>query len=288
MHTHRYLPMSFKQFRLRSPIQVSSAISLTALLVSPAVQAKQTASAAHAKPPVPAAHAKTVTPTVAQIIDDYIAATGGKAAYDKIKTTEISGTMELVAQKITGTLDVKQKAPDRFYSSQTIAGIGKIEQGYDGTTAWSRDPVFGGRILAGAELAQTQMQARLNSTLQWKELYPKSELLGERLVNGSKAYAIRLTPVKGHPATQFYDIKTKLLVRQDQIADSPQGAIPTESYLADYKAVDGVKAPFTTRMVQAGTEVMIKITQVKNNVPLADSLFAVPADIHPAPAKQPK
>lgn len=270
---------------LRRVVPALGTAAFTALIISSTAQAKQASPAAHTKPSILAAHAKTAAPTVAQIIDDYIAATGGKAAYDKIKSSEASGTLELVAQKITGTLDVKQKAPDKFYSSQTIGGIGKIEQGYDGKTAWSRDPVFGGRILAGAELAQTQMQARLNGVLQWKELYPKSELLGERLVNGSKAYAVRLTPAKGHPATQFYDIKTKLMVRQDQIADSPQGAIPTESYFADYKSVDGVKAPFTTRMVQAGTEVMIKITQVKNNVSLADSLFAVPADIHPAPAK---
>ena len=235
---------------------------------------------------VPIAQAKRATPTVAQILDDYIVATGGRAAYEKIKSSAASGTLEVVAQKIKGTIEVKQKAPDKFYSAQIIAGIGKLEQGYDGKTGWSRDPINGGRILAGAELAQTQLQARFNSTLQWKQLYPKAELLGERTIEGVKTYAVRLTPAKGHPTTQFYDIKTKLMVRQDQTADSPQGAVPGESYFSDYKTVDGVRAPFATRIVQGGAgEVLLKITSVKNNIALPDSVFAVPADIRPAPAK---
>ena len=253
--------------RIRGVAQVMGAMALTSAAFMPVAQAKR------------------ATPTVAQILDDYIAATGGRAAYDKIKSSEVSGTLELVAQKIKGSIEVKQKAPDKFYTAQTIAGIGKLEQGYDGKTAWARDPINGGRILAGAELAQAQLQARLNSTLQWKQLYPKAELLGERTVAGARAYAVRLTPVNGRPTTQFYDIKTKLMVRQDQTADSPQGAVPTESYFSDYKTVDGVKAPFAMRLVQAGTEITVKMTSIKNNVTIPDSVFAVPADIKPGASK---
>ena len=228
---------------------------------------------------VRSAQAEPALPTVDKVLNDFIVASGGKAAYLKINSTEIHSTLLLKAQKITADVVTKAKAPDNIYVSQSIAGFGKVEQGYDGKIGWSRDPLHGLRTLAGKELEQLRTQARFNSPLYWKELYSKSQMLGLRTVNGAKAYAIRLTPARGQPSTQYYDVKTKLLVRVDQIAESPEGAIPTEAYLSDYRVVDGIKEPFSVRQVAVGTgEATITTTKIQNNVAIDDAIFAKPAD----------
>ena len=223
--------------------------------------------------------ADPATPTAAQILDGYITATGGKAAYEKMTSTVRKGTFSLAAQKINGSFEEQTKAPNKIYISQTIEGFGKSEQGYDGTTGWARDAISGLRVLAGAELTQMKEQARFNGLLAWKEMYSKTEVLGIRTVGAAKAYAIRLTPATGKPTVQYFDVSTKLLLRMDQVVESPQGSIPTESYLSNWKVVDGIKQPFTIRQIVAGSnEIMMTTTSIKSNVPIPDATFAKPAD----------
>lgn len=230
----------------------------------------------------PLAQADPVAPTVAQIFDAYINATGGKAAYARLTSTVTIGTFSITGQKIKGSYEVQAKAPDKIFVSQTIEGLGKTDQGYDGTTGWSRDPINGLRVLSGAELTQLKEQARFNGLLFWKEMYPKTEVLGIRPVGSAKAYAVRLTPAGGKPMIQYFDVTTKLMVRQDQMVESPQGSIPTESYPSNWKAVDGVKQPYTMRQVIAGSnEIITTSTSIKNNTAIPDSIFAKPAATTP-------
>ena len=233
------------------------------------------------------AQAEPATPTVEKVMNDFIAASGGSAAYLKVTSTETKGTFTLKAQKITADVVTKAKAPDKIYVSQIITGVGKFESGYDGKIGWSRDPLHGLRALSGNELEQLRTQARFNAPLHWKEIYSKSQMLGVRTVNGAKAYAIRFTPAKGKPSTQYYDVKTKLLIRVDQIVEQPEGAIPSESYLSDYRVVDGIKEPFSVRQVATGIgEATITTTKIQNNAAIDDSIFAKPADTT-APAPKP-
>lgn len=206
----------------------------------------------------PIAASAQKTPTADEIINAYIVATGGKAAYGKITSSIMTGEIEVVAQKIRGTVTVKAKAPDKFLLVQELAG-NKFEVGYDGKIGWARDPLHGLRTLEGKELEQIKDSATFNATLNWKQRYSKTEVLGIRKVNGADAYAIRLTSKQGTPTTQFYDVKTKLLVRSDSNAATPEGSLPTETYTSDYRSQDGVKVPFTIRQLASNVEAVMKM-----------------------------
>jgi hypothetical protein len=51
-----------------------------------------------------------------------------------------------------------------------------------------------------------------------------------------------------------------------------------ESYLDDYKVVDGVKIPHTLKQVNPAMTMVIKITEVKNNVEIEEAKFAKPSN----------
>src|SRR5687768_9331244 len=52
-------------------------------------------------------------PTADQIIDDYVKASGGKAAIEKLTSRETKGTFEVPALSASGTLEAFAKAPNK-------------------------------------------------------------------------------------------------------------------------------------------------------------------------------
>jgi hypothetical protein len=241
-----------------------------------------------AQKPKPPAPAEKPTLTAAQILDRSQAAMGGSAAMAKIKSQTARGTLTVSANNLTGTFEIKAKNPNKFVMTQNISGIGASATGFDGKVGWSKDPIQGLRTLAGAELRQLREQAQLQSNpASWKTLYTKQEVLGFSTVGGAKAYRVRVTPKEGDPQVLYYDAKTFLLVRIDATVAAPTGKVPVESYLTNYKTIDGVKNAMTMRQVVMGTaEVILTTTETKNNVAIPDSVFAKPAgDDAKKPAK---
>lgn len=259
-------------------------VAFAALAHAPVAWAQKPAKTAP-KPP----HAKTA-PAAANlskaevILDKYVEATGGKAAYEKITSTSTKAAMTMTAQGLSGTMEGYAKAPNKIYVVQNFSGIGKVEQGYDGITGWSKDPLSGLRTLDGTELAQLQSEALFNSPLRWRETARKTEMLGVKPVADKPAYVIRLTDKRtGKTRTEYYDTRTGLQVKSESTQESPQGIFPVETYYSDYRTVDGVKFPFKVRGIFAGQEITTTITEVKNNVPIDDARFTKPTgDAAPA------
>ena len=214
------------------------------------------------------------SPEAVKILNRYIQVTGGAAAYAKVKTQQMTGKLELKAMGLSGAVTILTKEPNKFFMSQSIGGAGETKVAFDGKTGWSKDPLGTFRILKGKELVEARLQADTSATVKWEKLYRKIELKGKEAVNGSPAYKLVLTPKSGNTITQYYDVASGLLVRTDTVAVSPQGTFPTETYLTDYRVVDGVKIPFLTRIKLAAYEVTMTISSVKNNLAIPDSKFA--------------
>jgi hypothetical protein len=215
-------------------------------------------------------------------MDDASAAMGSKAAFAKIKTMTMRGNLSLPAQNISGTMETQMKLPGKIYSVQTIPGVGKLEQGYDGKIGWSRDPINGLRTLAEGELRQMKNQAEEMKSSDWRTLYAKPVLLGVRKVGTMNTYAVRMTPKSGgKPVVIHYDMKTKLPVRTDLTVETAQGPVPTQSFSSDFRSVSGIKFPFKMRQVAGASEVNIVFDSIAINGPVDDNLFAKPTA--PAP-----
>src|SRR5690242_1955488 len=82
-------------------------------------------------------------PKADTILDKYIEATGGKAAYEKNHTEVSTGSMEFVGKGIKGAISSYRAEPNKSYTEIDIAGIGKVKEGSDGTIAWSLSAMQG-------------------------------------------------------------------------------------------------------------------------------------------------
>jgi hypothetical protein len=220
------------------------------------------------------AQEKPSTPTVDQIMEKSIAATGGREAMKKMSSLVGLGSMDIVAMGATASFAVYTKAPDKRLTVTVVDGYGDISRGYDGKTGWNSEPQNGLVDVAGEELAVLKREAVFNGDLRWKELYPKAEVTGKGKVGERDCWIVKMTPADGRPETRYYDAETYLVAKG--VSNTDAGEVQVE--LSDYRDIgNGVKNPYMMKLtVPAIGDLVIKFKEWKPNAEIDDARFSKP------------
>ena len=216
-------------------------------------------------------------PTADQILDKFVQALGGKAAIEKVNSRVSKGNFEIPAMGAGGPIEMYAKAPNKNLVIINIPGFGVVQQGFNGTVAWAQDPQSGMRELSGPELVSAKRDAEFYADIKFKEMYSKLTVKEKTKVGDKDAYLVEAIPTEGSPQKIYFDAQTGLVLRQDREADTPQGKMPIEVYLEDYREVDGIKIPFTVKQNTPAFSFTIKLDEVKHNVAVDDAKFNKPA-----------
>ncbi len=219
------------------------------------------------------------------ILDKFVEATGGKGAYDKVHTEKWTGTFELIGKGVKGAVTAYRSEPNKSVTVIELEGIGSIQDGTDGETAWTLSSLQGPRIKQGDERAVTMREASLRGAVDWRKMYKNAETTGVENVDDQPCYKVVLTPNEGKPETRYFDKKTNLLVKLTMQLASPMGEIPTETLVSDYKEQNGLTAPRKVHQKALGQEFLITINQVEYNVDMPKDRFDLPAEIKALAAK---
>lgn len=226
-------------------------------------------------------------PTGEVILDKYISVTGGKTEYEKVRTQVTNAVMEFTGKGIKANMTMYHAEPAKTYVVVEIEGIGKIEEGTDGSVVWERSALKGPRIKTGEERAVALRAADIRHDIRWRDFFSKVECTGIEPIDGRICYRVVLTPRDGQPETRYYDKTSNLLVRTSMIMKTEMGEIPAESSVSDYRKVNGVLMPFLVKQKVLGQEFSVTLQSVKNNVEIPKERFALPEDVK-ALAGQPK
>lgn len=224
----------------------------------------------------PAKTTKAVAlPSAEKILDDYAVAIGAKDRVGKFKTRRSEGVFEMKAANIEGKLLLLQAQPNKILVFIELPGIGKIQSGFDGKTAWEDSVVTGGRTLEGDERDQLVRRAMFDSDAEWRKIYDKVTTTGEAKVGDRDTWVVELKPIgSDKPQINYYDKETKLLLRTRMTAVTPMGEIEVGSDMLDYRDVDGIKMPFETRQSMLGQTQTMRMTKVTHDAVIEDSEFA--------------
>ncbi len=218
-------------------------------------------------------------PTVDAILDNHVKAVGGKEAIEKITSRSMKGSFDLEAMGVTGApVEMFAKAPNKSAMRIDVPTFGVVNRIFDGATGWESNPMSGLRELSGVELAQTKRGSDFYMDINIKKHYTKMEVKGKEKAGSYETYVIEATPAEGSPEKLYFDINTGLLVRHDLEAETPQGKMLGETYMDDYKVVDGVKIPHTMKHVNPAISWVIKFTEIKNNVEIDGAKFNKPSN----------
>lgn len=214
--------------------------------------------------------------TSEEIVAKMIEAQGGKAALEKIKDMTLTGTMEIVSMGISGSITMYRKEPDKARMDMELMGM-VITQAFDGENAWGVDPNTGSvQDMPGDQAKELQRMAMGNEAL----LHPEKHGItftykDKETIEGKDYLLVDQTYDDGHVETLYLDAKTYLLHKSKSMSSNMAGVqVETESFVSDYKKVDGLMVWHTMRIVQEGEEAMVMtISEVAMNTGLEDSLF---------------
>ena len=225
-------------------------------------------------------------PSGKDVYEKFIAATGGRATYEKIKSRVTSAKMELPAQGIKGTLTMYQVAPASGYMVIDLPGAGMIERGTDGTVVWETNPMTGPRIMSGQEREQALREMKINSELNPDQYYDSIETKSLEDVNGKPCYRVDFVSKTGVKESRWYDKDSGLLVKGSVDVQSQMGPIHAESTVDDYRDVDGLKVPFKTTQTGNGLTFVVTMEKMEHNVDVPKEKLALPEDVKKLLAKQ--
>ncbi|MBC7771528.1 MAG: DUF620 domain-containing protein [Pyrinomonadaceae bacterium] len=242
--------------------------------VKPAVQPAKPG----AKPQTPVAQVDL--PTVEQIMEKNIEATGGKANWAKVKTQHTKSTMEAKAFGLKGPVHTWRGESGKYFSEVDLESFGKMQEGSDGDTVWIVEPSQGPRILDGEEREMKLSISRLDNPVDWQKLFKKTEVVGAEKVGDSTTFKVVCTLAVGDQTlTQYFDKESGLLVKMSMVEKGPHGEIAVDVFPSDFKEVSGVKLPYKTVRNVMNFEFIETVEKIDINVEIPKDKFDLPKDI---------
>jgi hypothetical protein len=221
--------------------------------------------------------AKPPSLTAKQILDKWVQASGGAAAWAKLKTRVSKGKSERGPRSMD--LEIAQAAPDKLHVTLTMK-MGVFEQGWDGKEGWRK---FGGRAMPLESVAEVRRQAQFAPPLGLPKLLTDLKVRRDAKVGASNAHV--LDGKQGDLRVRlFFDATTGLLSRMTVREPTPAGDLADQTDYEDYRAVDGVKLPFLVKMNKGGEAATTTYAEIKHNAPVDNAQFAPPPK-PAAPAK---
>ena len=231
--------------------------------------------AAQQQPPAATARAAataTAARTPDAVLADAVQATGG-AAWHAHKSARVKLTIAFQGMAMGGPAEHFQTDTDKSLTVTTLPGVGRIREGTNGKVSWSQDPVNGLRYLDGAEAEQARIEASWNADLKAHDLYQKIELAQN---SPAGLECLVLSPKAGAPIRNCYDRQSHLQVSQEGTRATPQGNVPFQSKISDWRTIGGIKMPFLSETHAGPIVIVTTINDVAFDEPMDDKMFEPP------------
>jgi len=192
----------------------------------------------------PVAASSLTAPDVkaADIIKGYIDAIGGVAELNKIKSFQ--AVMTLATQGVTLKVEQKKLAPNKELMTMAMGDNVVMKSVFDGDKGYQMQ---GGakKDMTAEEIAQKKVFTSLTEQLDYLS-NPAFKLVVKSIqkVNGSDAYQVVVTDPTGKSSTEYYDVKSKLLVKNESSTTTDNNTVTQSLEFSDYRKVDNVMFPY--------------------------------------------
>lgn len=231
-------------------------------------------------PPKPeaenAAAAAKPLPTADAILDKYLQGVGGREAVEKI-TSRVEKASLTVPGGPEVPIDIFAKAPDKRISMMHMRDGDSITA-FDGHQGWLSNPGRPARPMSEQENNVAKLDADLHFAADVKQLFASFQVRETDKIGDRDVYLVVGINEGKPPVRLYFDAESGLLVRMIRYTETPLGRNPSQVDFADYRVADGVKIPYRWTLARPGQRFTIQVSEVKQNVPVEDSQFAMPAE----------
>ncbi len=204
-----------------------------------------------------AAISASAAENVEDILAKHIEALGGAETIRAAGTVTIQADIEILGMGVKGTMESYSVRPCLSHSDLSL-GFFRVKQGYDGNRLWRIDPNGMLLILQDEQALRDQVTNCIIDS--YRYLFPDDEnfsmtAAGTDTIDGTACAVVELVPEGGTTCRLYFDSDTYLLKRLSM--DSGSGTVH-ETY-EDYREVDGLMAPFVTRMYQTAMNQTVEV-----------------------------
>jgi hypothetical protein len=239
-----------------------SKVATVAALLSASVYA-QTPAPAKAPPQAPApATATAALPAARDLVERHVKAIGGRQAILALTSMHTTGTMSMAGSGISGPIEVFGRAPDSVLMKASIAGIGDIAEGFNGTHGWSINPMTGPILKSGKELEQTKLDADFYSELRDPKKYTVKTVAKE-MFDGRECYKVSVKRLDGSEDFDFYDANTGLRAGSIVTRETQMGPMTVLNTESGYKKFGNITQATTITQQTMGVEQKITLETVE-------------------------
>jgi hypothetical protein len=226
-------------------------------------------------------------PSVDEVLNKYLAAIGGKAAADLIKSCVVKGTTTTSGGQVVA-YESEQSAPDKGHESfalQNVTGRNcagdsrcEYERVVSGQQGWLKSGQ-GVQELTGDQLTDQRLSFPLFGIVKLKDQYSSFRVSGRDKIDDRDVYVVSAVRSDNKPERLYFDVESGLLRRRIGYTLTLIGTIPQQTDFEDYRVVEGLRLPFTMKMafVDPGSlPITRKFTEIKLNVPMDNLKFEKP------------
>jgi hypothetical protein len=219
--------------------------------------------------PLPEAHS---------ILNRHLEAVGGRAALMSYHSTIVTGTFSVPSAGLSGSLALYAARPNKSLLKLSLAGVGEVSEGFDGTHGWSMSPMTGPMLLEGQQLEDRRFDAEFLGELRREERYSSMSTLERTDFEGRPCYRVRLVRKTGGEDIEFYDVESGLKAGSVTTRETPMGAVTVTTVEADYRRFGRLLHPTTVRTDMGPLRQVVTITSVEYDTVPA-STFDLPPDV---------
>jgi hypothetical protein len=229
-------------------------------------------------------------PSAEEIFSKAVAASGGADLIRMQTARTQTGTIEMPAQSLKGTIVTKSVDPSMLLIETEIPGFGKIRQGANGTTGWSIDPMRGASIMSPEELKRVLRDSSIAAELNPAMGCDTPIVEGKITFAGTPCYQVKLK-CGSDESTRFYSIESGHLVGSSAKVNSQMGEIEVTTSYKNFEAFSGRTLAKVQDNSMMGQTQILNINAVDFS-PIDPAVFALPPEIqalvnaakNPAPA----
>lgn len=215
-----------------------------------------------------------------EIVMKYIETIGGVDKWKKLESIRQTGY--IVVQGMNIPFTASGMRPNLTRQEGEFQGQ-KFVDAFDGTVAWNSSPWATMNKPTKKTEEETAEAAKENfedDFINYKDKGHTIELEGKEEIEGAQCFKVKMKRKTGDEKIYFIDTEAYVPVMVRSFATSgPAKGQALETYMSDYKDVEGMMMPHTIEQKMGGqTAVVIKAEKVELNPQLDKAIFSLPKE----------
>jgi hypothetical protein len=217
-------------------------------------------------------------PSARQVIDRYLKASGGVAAFKAVRSVQGRGRLSLAAQSLSGEFEMMAARPNKSLTRVTVPGVGRLEAGCMTARSVTIDPVSGPALVTGRELLERADEAWFDSPLHESTFVREMTMAGRETFDRRPAFRIKVVLASGNEQFELFDEETGLQIGLEATRATSLGSAPVTTIYREYQTFGAIKLPTVQVQRILGIEQVVTVTSYEFNA-VPGGAFDLPAVI---------